>query len=384
VIVLDEVQALPLDRLTPCLAALRELTTRYGSTLVLCSATMPDLVTDASLKVTLSSARPIVMPSPGLFAAFRRVTSERFAEPIDDGVLANHLMKSAQVLCIVDARRHAAEVFELLPDDGSRFHLSAAMCPAHRRRVLSTVKERLSRRLPCRLVATRVIEAGVDVSFPVVWRAMAGVDSLAQAAGRCNRNGELAGLGRFVVFEPARKDAIPRPLADLRRRAGEARHVLRRHQDPLSDEAVKSFFRRIIALDPSDLDRDGCWKRLNGASLDRIPFREVADDFRMIADGTRPLVVRWRDEPAILIERLRQALNRSASQPRRLPLALLRQLQAYTVGCYNLAKLKEAGDVVALDPEERFHVLENRSVYKDEIGLDVGNIGLRDPAENLF
>ena len=216
-IVLDEVQALPLDRLTPCLAALRELTTGYGSTLVLCSATMPDFATEASLKVTLPCARPIVAPSPALAAAFRRVASERVDEPIGDDTLANHLTESLEVLCIVDARRHAAEVFALLPDDGSRFHLSAAMCPAHRRRVLSTVKDRLRQRLPCRLVATRVIEAGVDVSFPVVWRAMAEVDSLAQAAGCCNRNGELAGLGRFVVFESAREDAIPKPLADLRR-----------------------------------------------------------------------------------------------------------------------------------------------------------------------
>ncbi len=384
VIVLDEVQALPLDRLTPCLAALRELTTRYGSTLVLCSATMPDFATDMSLKVTLPSARPIVTPSPALQEAFRRVTSERIAKPIGDEALANHLTESSQVLCIVDARRHAAEVFALLPDDSSRFHLSAAMCPAHRRQVLSTVKDRLRHCLPCRLVATRVIEAGVDVSFPVVWRAMAGVDSLTQAAGRCNRNGELAGLGRFVVFESAREDAIPKPLADLRRRAGEARHVLRRHQDPLSDEAVKSFFTRIIALDPNDLDRDGCWKRLNGASFGQIPFREVADDFRMIADDTRPLLVRWTDEPAPLIERLRQALSRNAPQPRRLPLDVLRQLQAYTVGCYNLAKLKQTGDAVALDPEERFHILENDAVYRDDIGLDLGRIGLRDPADNLL
>jgi CRISPR-associated endonuclease/helicase Cas3 len=384
VIVLDEVQALPLDRLIPCLAALRELTTRYGSTLVLCSATMPDLATDASLKVTLPSARPIVAPSPALSAAFRRVATERIDEPIDDQTLVNGLTDSLQVLCIVDARRHAAEVFDLLPEDGSRFHLSAAMCPAHRREVLNAVKRRLNQRLPCRLVATRVIEAGVDVSFPVVWRAMAGVDSLIQAAGRCNRNGELAGLGRFVVFQPAREDAIPKPLADLRRRAGEARHVLRRHQDPLSDVAVRSFFTRIIALDPSDLDRDGCWKRLNGASLDRIPFREVADDFRMIADDTRPLIVRWRDEAAPLIERLRQALNRNAPEPRRLPLDVLRGLAAYTVGCHDLAKLKQAGDVVALDPEDRFHVLENRAVYSDDIGLDMGTIGLRDPVENLF
>jgi CRISPR-associated endonuclease/helicase Cas3 len=384
VIVLDEVQALPLDRLTACLATLRELTARYRSSLVLCSATMPDFATDPSLKVTLPAARPIVMPSPELSAAFRRVASERIGRPIDDEDLANRLAESFQVLCIVDARLHAAELFALLPDDGSRFHLSAAMCPAHRRQLLNGVKERLVRRLPCRLVATRVIEAGVDISFPVVWRAMAGVDSLAQAAGRCNRNGELEGLGRFVVFEPAREDAIPKPLADLRRRAGEARQALGRHQDPLSDEAVRGFFTRITALDPSDLDRDGCWKCLDSASLDAIPFRGVADDFQMITDATRPLIVRWGDESASLIDRLCHALNRNATRPRRLPLDVLRQLQAFTVGCYNLPKLKQSGDATAADPEERFHVLENSAVYRDDIGLDLGRMGLRDPEANLF
>ena len=382
VIVLDEVQALPYDRLSPCLAALRELTMRYGSSLVLCSATMPDFATHPALKVALPPARPIMPQSPALSAAFRRVAPERIAEPIDDATLAARLADSAQALCIVDARRHAAELFALLPDDGGRFHLSAAMCPAHRRNILQTVKDRLNDGLPCRLVATRVIEAGVDISFPVVWRAMAGVDSLAQAAGRCNRHGEGPGLGRFVVFEPAREDAIPKPLADLRRRAGEAREVLRQHQDPLSQEAVANFFERIIAL--GDHDRDGCWKRLNDAPLDRIPFREVAEDFRMIDEATQPLIVRWNDDASALIERLRWALGPNAPQPRRLPLDVLRPLQSYTVGCYGLARLKQAGDVAALDPEERFHVLENANVYNKDTGLDFASAGLRAPEENLL
>jgi CRISPR-associated endonuclease/helicase Cas3 len=335
VIVLDEVQALPLDRLSPCLAALRELTTRYGSSLVLCSATMPNFATHPALKVSLPPASPIITQSPALLAAFRRVAPERIPEPIDDETLAAQLAGSAQALCIVDARRHATELFALLPDDGGRFHLSAAMCPAHRRSVLQTVKDRLSAGLPCRLVATRVIEAGVDISFPVVWRAMAGVDSLAQAAGRCNRHGEGPGVGRFVVFEPAREDAIPKPLADLRRRAGEAKEVLRQHQDPLSQKAVANFFERIIAL--GDHDWDGCWKRLNDAPLDRIPFREIAEDFRMIDDATQPLIVRWKDEASALIERLRWALGPNAPQPRRLPLDVLRSSdevrKCTAVGC---------------------------------------------------
>jgi CRISPR-associated endonuclease/helicase Cas3 len=211
---------------------------------------------------------------------------------------------------------------------------------------------------------------------------MAGVDSLAQAAGRCNRHGEGLGVGRFVIFEPAREDAIPKPLADLRRRAGEARDVLRRHQDPLSAEAVANFFERIIAL--GDHDRNNCWKRLNDAPLDRIPFREVAEDFRMIDEATQPLIVRWNNDASALIDRLRWALGPNAPQPRRLPLGVLRRLQSYTVGCYGLARLKQTGDVAALDPEERFHVLENANVYNQDIGLDFARAGIRASEENLL
>lgn len=390
VIVLDEVQALPLDRLTPCLAALRELTICYRSSLVLCSATLPDFATNPSLKVRLPSASPIVARTSSLSAAFRRVESELTCEPISDEKLAEQLTAAAQALCIVDARRHAAELFALLPDDGSRFHLSAAMCPHHRRAVLAEVKERLKHRFPCRLVATRVIEAGVDISFPAVWRAMAGVDSLAQAAGRCNRGGEFGGLGRFVIFESARADALPQNLADLHRRRAEAREVLRLHPDPLGANAVANFFDRIIAL--GNLDRDNCWQLLNDRPLDRIPFREVAEKFRMIGDDTVPLIVRWRadgaerDEVEHLIQVVRFELGPNGPKPRRVPLGVFRSLQGYTVGCYHqhLVRFKAAGDIAPLDPEQRFHVLENPAVYDKDTGLDLARIGLRDAEGNIF
>jgi CRISPR-associated endonuclease/helicase Cas3 len=384
VIVLDEVQALPLDRLSPCLAALRELVLRYRTSVVLCSATLPDLATDPALKIALPKAQPIFERSPNLAAAFRRVRCESIAGPMDDEVLAGHLARSPQVLCIVDARRHAADLFAMLPHDGARFHLSAAMCPQHRREVLARAKDRLGQGLPCRLVTTRVIEAGVDISFPAVWRAIAGVDSLHQAAGRCNRNGEFAEAGRFVIFEPAREDAVPKPLADLRRRVGEAREVLRRQEDPLGREAVETFFGRILALDPSELDRDRCWHRLNSAPLERIPFRDVAFDFRMISEDTDPLIVRWNDEASELVDQLRWVLRADAPPPRRVPLGVLRRLQSYTVGCYGLARLRQNGDVAAVDPEQRFHVLENPGVYDKDTGLDLRRIGLCDPAENLL
>jgi CRISPR-associated endonuclease/helicase Cas3 len=382
VIVLDEVQALPLDRISPCLAALRELTLHYRTSVVLCSATLPDLANEPALKVALPEARPIGERSRELSAAFRRVRCDRIAERKDDEAIAQSLAASPQVLCIVDARRHAADLFALLPEDGSRLHLSAAMCPQHRREVLAIAKERLRQDLTCRLVTTRVIEAGVDISFPVVWRAMAGIDSLHQAAGRCNRNGEFPDLGHFVIFDPVREDAIPRSLAELRRRAEEARQVLRQYDDPLGRQAVESFFRRI--LDLSDLDRDQCWRRLNAAPLDNIPFRDVASVFRMISEDTDPLIVRWNDEACELVDELRWRLRPDAPPPSRVPLTLLRRLQSYLVGCYGLERLKQAGDAASIDSDGRFSVLENPAVYDQDTGLDPRRIGLRDPEDNLF
>ncbi len=389
VIVLDEAQALPLPQLTPCLAALRELVVRYGASIVLCSATLPAFDGGVSTRVSLPRARPIVPQTRNLHAAFRRVAAERAGE-VDDKTLAARLTESRQVLCIVNARRHAAELFSLLPDDGSRFHLSAAMCPAHRREVLAEVRHRLNGRLPCRLVATRVIEAGVDVSFPAVWRSIAGVDSLAQAAGRCNRHGELAGLGRFVVFEPARGDAIPAPLKDLRMRAKEATMVLEHHHpDPLAPATVEAYFRRLFAIDPSPAKRShdatGAWEMLNASEgVEHIPFRSVAMAFRMIDDDTQPLIIPFNDRANDLIGRLEGALRQSGSGPRRLPLDVVRGLQGFTVGCYGLQRLRESGDVRPLDPERRFHVLCSHDLYDKATGLSLDRAGLRDPKANLL
>ncbi len=104
----------------------------------------------------------------------------------------------------------------------------------------------------------------------------------------------------------------------------------------------------------------------------------------MIDDATQPLIVRWKDEASALIERLRWALGPNAPQPRRLPLDVLRRLQSYTIGCYGLARLKQVGDVAALDLEERFHVLENAAVYNKDTGLDLASVGLRDADANVL
>src|SRR5690606_441451 len=150
-------------------------------------------------------------------------------------------------LAILNNRRHARALYDRIRDLPGACHLSTNMTARHRRAVLAAVRDRLGKEQPVRLVSTSLIEAGVDVSFPWVFRALAGVDSIAQAAGRCNRNAELPGLGRVVVFEPETGENNEfSPPPELRQLADAARQVLLRHRaDPLSLDAVRDYFQQV-------------------------------------------------------------------------------------------------------------------------------------------
>ncbi|HEY2293476.1 MAG TPA: CRISPR-associated helicase Cas3', partial [Thermoanaerobaculia bacterium] len=209
VILLDEVQTLPPRLAVPTLAALSHLAARYGSSVVFATATQPAFARlDAQVrKLAASGWAPceIVPSSLDLFARARRVQVEwdtevrRSWEAIADG-----LAGAGTALCIVNLKRHAQRLASLLLERGAPglFHLSTNLCPAHRERILSQVRQRLARKDPCLLVSTQCVEAGVDVDFPVVFRAFGPLDAIAQAAGRCNRNGLLPGLGTVRVFRP--------------------------------------------------------------------------------------------------------------------------------------------------------------------------------------
>lgn len=388
VIVLDEAQALPVERLAACVATLKMLVQDCGATVLLCSATLPGLDRAGGLRVRLPRATPLIPDGVAaeMAKAFHRVRV-RDMGPVDDATLTGLIAAEHQVLTIVDSRAHAQDLFDGLPADGSRFHLSAAMCPDHRRTILATVKARLDDGAPCRLIATRVIEAGVDLSFPTVWRAIAGIDSIAQAAGRCNRHGEGSGLGDVGIFRPTRPDAIPPKLADLRRRASLGAEVLRYHPDPLSAAAIATYFERLFTLD-TDQDKDRCWSDIAKApGLDWLPFRTVAETFRMIEDGGTPVIVAFDAIAKGLIADLATALA-SAARPRRLPLDLLRKLQAYTVSVHGRDRLIVAGGAVPLDPlndpECRFVVLTDGPVYDKDLGFRPSLAGVRDAESNLL
>ena len=304
VIVIDEAQTMPRKLLRPCLAAITELTRSYGATVVLSTATQPVLTRKAGLTVdeALESVRELAPEPKRLYAALRR-TRVTDVGPMNDAALADRIARAPQVLAIVNNRRHARSLYDAVSGLPGACHLSTAMTPQHRRHVLAGVRARLNDRLPVRLISTSLVEAGVDVDFPLVLRAAAGIDSIAQAAGRCNREGRLDRLGEVVVFTPTSEGAAP--PEEVAQMAAIGEKILTAHKgDPLSEDAVADYFRALLwsqgndALDAARVDPDGAPRtgilKEIAESGDQLTFRfeKIAQAFRMIDDTQAPVIVR--------------------------------------------------------------------------------------------
>ena len=289
VVLLDEVQTLPTRHLDAIVEVLQELTDSYGCSLVLSTATQPALVRSDSLPRGLRSVHEIVPNPPSLFARLRRVEvdwSGALAPEVSWSTLAAEISRHEVVLVVVHRRRDARELAELLPEE-RRFHLSALMCAAHRARTLEQIHQRLQSGGPCRVVSTQLIEAGVDVDFPVVYRALGGLDSIAQAAGRCNREGKLA-AGRVIVF----RSPTPPPAGTLRKGLERAESLLRAAGGALdlADPDLYATYFRVLYLG-EDLDAAGVQ-----AARQALKFATVARKLRLIEDGfAYPIVVPWGD-----------------------------------------------------------------------------------------
>jgi CRISPR-associated endonuclease/helicase Cas3 len=381
VVILDEAQALPIEFLAPCLRTLEELTNTYGTSVVLCTATQPALVRRDEFPIGLTPPREIIPDPSGLHRALRRVVATRSPEKLDDDALGKMLADEAQVLCVVNTRRHARELFELLPDDGSRYHLSALMCAEHRTKCLAAIRCRLERRLPVRLISTQLIEAGVDIDFPVVYRELAGLDSITQAAGRCDREGKLTDAagkpaGRVVIFE---SPSLP-PAGFIRNTAASAAEILSGNPpDPLAPEAVESYFRIHYwkHADSTDVNHIlDCWPDLRRAAhlspedaardtLLGFRFRTCADEFRLIDDSyTESVIIPYGAVGKALWREVRETFD-----PTRLR-HLGRKLQRYTVSVprTQYQELLTAGILLPAH-DDRFFFLNSDIHYSEDFGL---------------
>ncbi len=359
VIVLDEAQTLPVDYLAPCLRALRELAQEYGASPVLCTATQPAIEQRDDFAIGLEGVREIIPDPQSLYRSLRRVDVE-YLGPLEDQSLAARLRGERQVLCVVNTRGHARQLYQALGEDEAHIHLSALMCPQHRSAKLAAIHLRLANGQPCRVISTQLIEAGVDIDFPVVYRSLAGLDSIAQAAGRCNRNGKLENKGKVYVFQSQHV----RSEAYFRDTAGCAAQLLPDFEDPLALEAIERYFRLYYWEQSQRWDAKGILGEFVLDAEIALPyvfgFKDVAQRFRLIEDNGKPVIIPWGQKGAKLCEELRQTPLPSRR--------LLRKLQRYTVQVPERLWLAHSAAIDCV--HDRYPLLISPEIsYRDDIGL---------------
>lgn len=391
VIVLDEAQLLPVPYLQPVVDVLRLLVKDYGVTLVLCTATQPTLESrngfDQARQLRGFAAgeiREIVDDVAGLYGALERVKVHLPVDlktPSNWEQLAPQIAGHDAVLAVVGRRADARELYTRVKaeDRSGLWHLSGLMCAQHRSDTIADIKQALVARrqalatgqspAPIRVISTQLVEAGVDIDFPVVYRALAGLDSIAQAAGRCNREGRLA-QGEVRVFVPP-KSAPP----GLLRMAEQATRIqwegLPPEADPMGVERFADFFRRLYG--DANLDAKDVCNLLRAGKVGDVNFRTAAERFRLIdeAEGATVFVRYKRNADDDAIDVLLNTLKKEGPQR-----WLLRKLQRYGVSIYqrDLKLLEKLGDIEPLGgdfPGLYVQSFGNDLLYDRVLGINV-------------
>ncbi|MEQ1674895.1 MAG: CRISPR-associated helicase Cas3', partial [Candidatus Nitrotoga sp.] len=369
VVVLDEAQLLPPEFLQPIADVMNQLATHYDVTFVLSTATQPALGSfqpfGGKLFRGLENVREIMDNQDALYQQLKRVEVSIPADlqtPRDWESVAAELLLHPSVLCIVSRRDDARELHRLMTakEDGKdTLHLSALMCGEHRSRIIRYIKWRLKKNKPLRVISTQLVEAGVDVDFPVVYRALAGLDSIAQAAGRCNREGKQDGLGRVVVFVPPK----PAPIGLLRQAEAISRTLLfGNKRDVLGREIAKQFFEHLYVRAPS-LDKYGIHELLTQDARDcLIQFRTVAEKFRLIDDSAyQTILVRYGDGSELLRRLEIEGPHRK----------LMRKLQRYSVNIPKrvFVQLHQQGDVQESKRLPGMFIQVGNTLYDKSLGV---------------
>ncbi len=382
VVIMDEAQLLPPEWLAPCTKMIGHLTEAFGVSLVLCTATQPALTQGdqswslKSIQEKRNGKLEMMSHPEALYQKLKRTKIEfpdakTLRNPLSWEEIANELCQYEQSLCVVNTRNDCRKLYELLPSGEATIHLSALMCGAHRSDVIRRIRDRLNRKLPVRVVSTQLVEAGVDIDFPVVYRALAGLDSIIQAAGRCNREGKLTDssgnpqYGKVVVFVPPEAKLIG---------------MLRKGEDTT---------RELLACGTLDSDNPEIYTRYFQLFYDRVNehgedllrllevrhdvcelyFRTASSQFRMIDDEyTRPVFVLYGDGEKLIAKLREEGPHRN----------LMRQLQRYSVNIPTsaLETLLRMGTVHELEfrgEKSGIYVQYTKNIYRDEFGINLSD-----------
>ena len=317
VIVMDEVQALPEGFLSPILSAIDTLSEAFHCSILCCSATQPvydeDLNSpdDGSDYYTPLDTRGDLVPREAkYFVPFDRVDYHLEPQTVTSQELAERLAAEHSVLCVVNSRKDAGQVYRALRDlpkvnADEVIHLSRSMCSAHLRRAIETIKDRMREGKPTKVISTQLIEAGVDLDFPCVWRAHSGLGSIIQAGGRCNREGKMERRGQVFVFSLADGS---RPFGNIARGCHATKMLLHKLSnkitDPTDPEVIAKYY-RLYFKDIPDFDTEGIEKNLTEDPED-INFESAAERFKLIdEEGTFPVIVPYMEEGKALVRKIR-------------------------------------------------------------------------------
>lgn len=353
VVIFDEAQLIPIDFLRPCSTAIEELTLRYRCTSVLCTATQPALENIFNV----SNIPEICSNVEDNYNYFRRVTIKVCELEMDLEDLASQLLQYRQILCIVNTKKIARRLFEGLKNEKNVFHLSTNLCPAHRSIVMKEIKRCLTDGKNCRVISTSLVEAGVDLDFPCVYREITGLDSIIQAAGRCNREGRHSKV-QSLVYVFSLKNSTQRGFQS--RRVSASKIVLEKYASELdSPTAIRGYFGCLYQW--SQMDK----KQILSRSNKTMPFKDIAADFSLIEEHTKPVFIPFDSEAKKIAARLR---NDEISR------TLLRQAGKYIVNVYYgspvspYEKFLAARKIEALD--NALAILIDESAYDASTGLN--------------
>lgn len=365
VIVLDEAQSLPPDLLEATLQTVKLLCSQYGCTVVFSTATQPSFQHLPGLQWMPTE----IVPAPEmLFQATRRVTYDwRIEQPVSYRQIAEELTACNQGCVIVNLRAHAEKLFRILEETvpESVFYLTSDLCSAHRSRVLEIVKERLTEGKSCYLVASQCIEAGVDLDFPVVYRALAPLESIIQAAGRCNRNGDSPD-GRAIVFLPDEERLYP-PGTYYQRAAVCVKTLASRHPiDCFNLKHIEEYYEILYS------NADGDKEKLKQAIQNR-DYVEVQKEYKLIESKGVQMIVPWKDEIDLFLS-VQEEYERTG-----LTRDLIKRARPLTVSSFAENQVKECCIPLFFraygqesEVKTDWYLLGNRECYHEKLGLNFG------------
>ena len=351
VVIFDEAQMIPVHHLWPCVVAITQLVQHFSVSAVLCTATQPALNGLIQQFAPGLKIRELCSDPLSLYRSFRRVTFRMEPAPLSYLELAGRLMEQPQVLCVLNTRKAVQQVYQQLSGEGN-YCLTTYLYPARRQVLIQEIRKRLKDGLPCRVVSTSLIEAGVDVDFPTLYRQLAGLDSILQAAGRCNREG-IHSPEESIVTVFQLQDA---PSEEMIEKNIEAfQYAIHAHPELEHPDTIQIYFYQLYYR-KGEFDRENIIKMARSKDL---PFREIENKFHLI-DETSKTVYIPLEEGAKLVERLRSGeVSRS----------LFRQLGRYgvPVPAYQFQALYQAGDIELVTPQAG--ILLNLSLYDPESGF---------------